>query len=354
MSVIQRLYGTLPEGASVDLFILTNPSGLEARIMTYGATLVALRVPDRFGTAADVVLGFDDLAPYFGDHPYFGGLIGRYANRIADGRFALEGTHHELARNDGCHHLHGGARGFDKVLWNAMSRTTPEGPQVEFSYLSRHGEEGYPGNLGVTVAYTLTDRNELRLDYTATTDRPTVLNLTHHDYFNLAGYGSILDHVLRIAAESFLPVDRGLIPTGERRSARGTPMDFTRPTAIGARLDGDDEQLRYAHGGYDHTWVLERDAAPAVEVYEPTSGRVLTVATTQPGVRFYSGNLLDGSVRGKGGQRYGKHHGFCLEPQHFPNSPNQPDFPSTALLPGQVYRHTTIYGFGVRDWDEPA
>jgi aldose 1-epimerase len=352
MSVIQRLLGTLPEGDSVDLFVLTNPAGLEARIMSYGGTLVVLRVPDRFGTAADVVLGFDDLGPYLGRHPYFGTLIGRYANRIAGGRFSLQGTVYQLTRNDGANHLHGGIRGFDKALWSGMSRTSPEGPQVEFSYLSRHGEEGYPGNLGVTVVYTLTNRNELRIDYTATTDRPTVLNLTHHAYFNLAGYGAIHDHVLRIAAEHFLPVDHELIPTGERRSVRGTPMDFTRPTPVGARIDTDDEQLSFARGGYDHTWVLDRDRpdeAPAVEVYEPGSGRVLTVETTQPGIRFYSGNFLNGSVRGKGGQLYGKHHGFCLEPQHFPNSPNEPDFPSTLLMPGEVYRHTTTYGFGVRE-----
>jgi aldose 1-epimerase len=353
MRIIRQTFGTLPDGTPIDSFVLAHPAGLEARVMSYGGTLISLRAPDRYGALADVVLGFDSLAPYLAGHPYFGSLIGRYGNRIAGGWFQLRGTTYHLARNDGPNHLHGGWKGFDKVVWNAHPKTAPGEVAVELGYLSHHGEEGYPGHLDVTVVYTLTDRGELRIDYTATTDRPTVVNLTQHAYFNLAGSGVILDHVLRLDAERFLPVDRGLIPTGRPRSVRGTPMDFTRPTPIGARIDADDEQLGFAHGGYDHTWVLDRERAggppsPAAEVYEPGSGRVLTVATTQPGIQFYSGNFLDGSLRGKGGQVYGKHHGFCLEPQHFPNSPNEPDFPSTVLLPGDTYRHTTTYGFGVR------
>jgi len=351
MHVTQQTFGTMPDGTPIDLFALTNQGGLEARVMSYGGTLVSLRTPDRYGAVADVVLGFDSLPPYLAGHPYFGSLIGRYANRIAHGIFELHGATYHLAQNNGPNHLHGGWKGFDKAIWSACPKISSQGAQVEFSHLSRDGEEGYPGNLHVTVIYTLTDRNELRIDYTATTDRPTVVNLTNHTYFNLAGTGAILDHVLLLAADHFLPVDATLIPTGAQRSVQGTPMDFTLPTAIGARIDADDEQLRFAHGGYDHTWVLRKDRAArslAAEVYEPASGRVLTVLTTQPGIQFYSGNFLDGSIRGKRGEVYAKHHGFCLETQHFPNSLNEPDFPSTVLVPDETYRSITIYRFDIR------
>jgi aldose 1-epimerase len=310
-----------------------------------------VHAPDRDGEPEDVVLGFDSLAPYLAGHPFFGALIGRYGNRIAGGRFRLNGVEYTLARNDGPNHLHGGPQGFDKVVWRATPREHAGAPALELAYLSRDGEEGYPGNLDVAVVYTLTADSALRIDYQATTDQDTVVNLTNHSYFNLAADGDILAHEIQIAAEHFLPIDATLIPTGERRPVRGTPMDFTRSTAIGARIHADDEQLRLASGGYDHAWVLDKDEGAlglAAEVYDPTSGRVLEVFTTQPAVQFYTGNFLDGSSIGKDGRAYHKHHGFCLETQHFPDSPNQPDFPSTVLKPGEVYRQTTIFRFSAR------
>lgn len=315
--------------------------------MTYGGTLLALRVPDRDGVLGDVLLGFDTLEPYLGEHPYFGALIGRYGNRIARGRFVLDGQTYMLATNNGPNHLHGGPNGFHRQVWEAREAAGTEGSGLALLYRSRNGEEGYPGNLFVTVAYTLTDQDELRIDYTATTDRATIVNLTNHAYFNLAGGGDILGHELELAAARFVPVDPTSIPLGELRPVAGTPMDFTTPTPIGAKLDTSDRQLAYS-GGYDHTWVLDKGDGVlgfAGRLFDPGTGRSMEVHTTQPGVQFYSGNFLDGSLAGKGGVRYQKHAGLCLETQHFPDSPNQPAFPPTVLRPGEEYRHTTIYRF---------
>jgi aldose 1-epimerase len=350
MAIKQDAFGVTPEGVTIERFILTNGNGLEASIITYGGTLTALRVPDRNGTLSDVVLGFDSLESYLGEHPYFGSLIGRYGNRIADGRFTLDGVSYTLARNNGANHLHGGPNGFHRAIWQAQTITSGDGPTLELRYLSRDGEEGYPGNLSVTVRYTLTEQNELRLDYQAQTDQATVINLTNHSYFNLAGNGDILGHQLELLADHFLPVDDNQIPLGQLQPVHGTPMDFTRATPIGARIGEDDEQLR-AGQGYDHTWVLNGGTAQAglaARLYDPSSGRVMEVETTEPGIQFYSGNLLDGSVTGKGGQIYQKHAALCLETQHFPDSPNQPRFPSTVLRPGDTYRQTTAYRFAVQ------
>lgn len=351
MSVTRRVFGATEDGTTVELYTLTNRRGLEAGVMTYGGTLVSLRVPDHAGALADITLGFASLAPYLAGHPYFGALVGRYANRIAGGAFRLGGVTYTLARNNGPNHLHGGLRGFDKVIWRAQPRAEPGAAGVELRYVSRDGEEGYPGTLAATVVYTLTEADELRLDYTATTDRETVVNLSNHTYFNLAGGGDIRGHEVRLFAGRFLPVDESLIPTGELRPVRGTPMDFTAPTVVGERLGAGDEQMRLARGGYDHCWVLDSGGgalARAARVEEPASGRVLEVATTQPAVQFYTGNFLDGSITGRHGRAYAKHAGFCLETQHFPDSPNQPAFPSTLLRPGETYRQTTIFRFGTR------
>jgi aldose 1-epimerase len=345
-------FGSTPDGTAVDLFTLSNGRGAAARIASYGATVVSLQVPDRDGRLDDVVLGFDTLDGYLHHpRPYFGAICGRYANRIRRGQFTLDGREHVLARNDGENHLHGGKRGFDKVVWKARPLPARRGAGVELSYRSPDGEEGYPGNLDVRVTYALTGENALRIDYRATTDRPTLVNLTHHSYFNLdgAGRGDVLAHVLAIRAGRFTPVVEGLIPTGELRSVRGTPMDFTRPTAIGARIDSGDEQLAVA-GGYDHNFVLGRTGARpslAARLASPATGRVMEVLTTEPGVQLYSGNFLDGTVVGKGGRAYGHRFAVCLETQHFPDSPNQPGFPSTVLRPGETYRSTTIYRFSV-------
>ncbi|EEF24768.1 aldose-1-epimerase, putative [Ricinus communis] len=321
---------------------------MEIRIMTYGGTLLSLRVPDRDGRLADVVLGFDSLAPYLGEHPYLGGIIGRYANRIAGGSFSLDGRIYQLTQNEGPNHLHGGTLGFHRQLWRALPQKTRNADQLVLHYLSRDGEEGYPGDLHVEVIYTLTARNELRVDYHAQVDRPTIINLTHHAYFNLGGGDTILDHVLTLTADRYLPVDGLLIPTGELAPVADTPMDFRTPTPIGSRIHEQDAQLLRASGGYDHCWALNSDTGIlAAELYDSFSGRKLHVYTTQPGVQFYSGNFFDGSVVGKEGHAYGKYAGLCLEPQHFPDSPNQPDFPSTVLGPHDFYQHSTIYAFDV-------
>jgi aldose 1-epimerase len=318
---------------------------MEVGITNYGAIVTSIRVPDRSGAFADVVLGFDSLEGYLGKHPYFGAVVGRYGNRIAKGRFSLNGVEYTLARNNGENALHGGLKGFDKQVWTG--REVPGG--VELQYVSKDGEEGYPGTLTATVKYTLTPENELKIEYLAVTDKPTVVNLTSHSYFNLAGegQGDILGHQVTIHADRFTPVDAGLIPTGELRPVEGTPFDFRKPAAIGARIDQADEQLKRG-GGYDHNFVLNSGGgapAMAVRVVEPISGRVMEVLTDQPGVQFYTGNFLDGTIKGKGGKVYRRRYGFCLETQHFPDSPNQPAFPSVVLQPGEPMRSTTIYRF---------
>lgn len=343
-------FGKTADQQAVDLYTLTNASGAEVTIMTYGGTVVSLKVPDRGGKMTDVVLGYDSLDGYLKSSPYFGAIIGRYGNRIGKGTFTLNGHQYTLPKNDGGNTLHGGIKTFDKVVWTAKEVRSKTGVGLSLSYLSRDGEEGFPGNLSVTVVYTLTNGNELKIDYSATTDKTTVVNLTHHSYFNLAGEGSILNHEMMINADRFTPVDSGLIPTGELRSVKGGPMDFTHPARIGARIDAQDEQMILGKG-YDHNWVLNNGAgklALAARAYDPASGRVMEVYTTEPGIQFYTGNFLDGSITGKGGQVYQKRYGFCLETQHFPDSPNKPKFPSTVLKPGQRYRTTTVYKFSAK------
>ncbi|MFN7946423.1 MAG: aldose epimerase family protein [Blastocatellia bacterium] len=348
--ITKQVYGKTADGRSVDIYTLTNDKGIEARIINYGGIVVSLRVPDNKGQMGDVVLGFDDLESYLTKNPYFGALIGRYGNRIAKGRFTLDGKEYKLATNNGENHLHGGIKGFDKQLWKAKPFTTKQGPALELSYVSKDGEEGYPGKLSVTVVYTLTSDNSLRIDYTATTDKDTVVNLTNHSYFNLAGSGDILGHQLVINADKFTPVDAGLIPTGELRNVKGTPFDFTAPHSIGERIEAPDEQIVFGKG-YDHNFVLnnwDKTLRQQVRVYEPTTGRVMEVFTTEPGVQFYSGNFLDGTLTGKGGKVYQRRYGFCLETQHFPDSPNHPNFPTTTLKKGETYRTTTIYRFSAK------
>jgi len=351
-TVSQAPFGKTPDGVPVEIYTLRNGKGMEARIMTYGGIVVSLKVPDRTGKISDVVLGYDNLDGYLANkgNTYFGALIGRYGNRIAKGQFTLDGNTYTLATNNAPNHLHGGVKGFDKVVWQAKSWLTPGGPQLELTYVSKDGEEGYPGNLNVTAVYTITDNNELRVEFTATTDKPTVCNLTHHSYFNFRGSGDVLGHVVYINADKFTPVDSGLIPTGELRPVAGTPFDFRQSTAIGERINSSDEQIKLANG-YDDNWVLNKPAGQlglAARVTEPTSGRVMEVFTTEPGMQFYTGNFLDGSMTGKGGWVYQLRNGFCMEPQGFPDSPNHPDFPATTLRPGETYRNTIIYKFSTR------
>jgi len=341
-------FGKLPDGQAIDLYTLANRNGMKVTITNYGGRVVSLLVPDRAGKVADVVLGFDDLSGYLAQDPYFGALVGRYANRIANGEFRLDGVEYHVPKNDGPNALHGGIRGFDKRVWTAHD-VSKENPSLELTYLSKDGEEGYPGNLSVKVIYTLTETNELQIGYTATTDKDTVLNLTNHSYFNLAGQGSgdILNHQLMINTERFTPINSTLIPTGELRPVDGTPFDFRKPTVIGARINDNNEQLKFGKG-YDHNFVVNHQNAHltlAARVKEPESGRVMEVLTTQPGVQLYTGNFLDGTIHGKGGKVYGYRSALCLETQHFPNSPNQPNFPSAELRPGQTFQETTIYKF---------
>ncbi len=352
---ISRLpFGTTADAKPVELFTLTNAHDVEVRAMTYGATIVWLHAPDREGHLDDIVLGYPTLAGYLAQSPYFGAIVGRYGNRIAKGRFTLDGKAYQLATNNGPNHLHGGVKGFDKVVWSAEPAETDSSATVTFSYVSPAGEEGYPGTLRARVTYTLTDRDELRVDYLATTDQATPVNLTQHSYFNLAGAGTrdILAHELMIAADRYTPVDATLIPTGEIAAVAGTPFDFRTPTAIGARIGQSDVQLQHGKG-YDHNWVLNRAGAAegalvlAARVTEPTTGRTLDVFTTEPGIQFYSGNFLDGTITGKDGRVYQHRYGFCLETQHFPDSPNHPNFPSTILRPGREYRSTTVFQFGI-------
>lgn len=348
----KSVFGTLPDGHAVDLFTLQNAAGMAVKITNYGGAIVSWTAPDRAGKYDDITLGCDSLAGYLKGTPYFGALIGRYGNRIAKGKFSLDSKAYTLAVNNIGNHLHGGIQGFDKVLWAAEPVAGDE-PALKLTYLSKDGEEGYPGNLSVTVVYTLQKDNALKIDYTATTDQKTVVNLTNHAYFNLAGAGKgdILGHELTLNAARYLPVDSTLIPTGERRPVAGTVFDFAKPTAIGARIgDKSDQQIKFG-GGYDHCWVLT-DSTNALKVAalvsEPGSGRVMEVLTTEPAIQFYSGNFLDGTVIGKGGAPCKHRTGFCLETQHFPDSPNQSAFPSTVLKPGETYRTSTVYRFSVK------
>ena len=344
--VTKKSYGTTPEGKNVDLYTLKSDS-VEADIITYGGIIQALRVPDKSGASADVVLGFDSLDGYTGGNKaYFGALIGRYANRIAGGQFTLDGKTYKIPQNDGPNALHGGTKGFDKVVWNA--KEIPHG--VELTYVSPDGDQGFPGTLTAVVRYTLVGK-DLKIDYSAATDKDTVVNLTNHSYFNLAGQGNgdILSDQLKLNASRYTPVDEHLIPSGELASVDGTPFDFRKLTAVGARINDDNDQLKKGHG-YDLNWVLDGGGklSPAAEVYDPSSGRVLEVLTDQPGVQFYSGNFLDGTITGKGGKVYGSRAALCLETQHFPDSPNHPNFPSTELKPGQKYHTVTVFRFSTR------
>jgi aldose 1-epimerase len=344
----------MPDGQKVvELFTLTNTRGVEVRAIAYGGIIVSLKTPDRAARPDDIVLGFDTLGGYLETSPYFGAIVGRFGNRIARGQFTLDGTNYRLAANNGPNHLHGGKRGFDKVVWAGEPFQTHSGAGVVFSYTSPDGEEGYPGTLRARVTYTLTEENALIVDYVATTDKATPVNLTQHTYWNLAGdrQRDVLGHELMINADSFTPVDSNLIPTGVIAPVAGTPFDFRAPVAIGARIDRDDEQLRYGKG-YDHNFVLNRHGAPglvhAARVTEPTTGRSLDIYTTEPAIQFYSGNFLDGSITGKGGQVYHRRFGLALETQHYPDSPNHANFPSTILRPGEQYRSRTVFAFGVR------
>lgn len=342
--------GKTRDGRPVDMYILANAHGLEMRVITYGGIITSLKVPDRLGQLDDIVLGFDTIDGYLKDPPYFGAIVGRYGNRIANAQFVLNGTTYKLAANNGPNHLHGGVNGFDKMIWNAVPGDTPDGLSVTLTRTSADGEEGYPGTLQASVRYTLTDKNELVIDYRATTDKATPVNLTQHSYFNLAGDGGdILDHELTIHASRYTPVDATLIPTGELAPVQGTPFDFQKATTIGAHISADNVQLKNG-GGYDHNWVLDRAGnglQPAARLLDPKSGRTLDVATTEPGLQFYSGNFLDGTITGKGGRVYKHRSGLCLETQHYPDSPNHPTFPSTILQPGQTYSSRTVFTFGV-------
>lgn len=345
-------FGVLQNGTAVELYTLRNARGMQAQIATYGGIVTSLTAPDRAGHFADVVLGYDSLDAYVKNSPYFGALVGRVGNRVSRGRFTLGGIEYALATNNGANSLHGGNIGFDKVVWKVrQSEISPRGPQLTLTYLSKNGEEGYPGNLQVTAVYTLTNDNSLRVDFKATTDKDTVVNLTQHSYFNLRGEGDILDHEVQINADRFTPVDSTLIPTGELKSVTGTPFDFRQSTAIGARIEATDEQLKFGKG-YDHNWVINKSTAGSLAVqatvYEPQTGRVLEVSSTEPGLQFYSGNFLDGSNVGKGGRVYKFRNGFCMEPQHFPDSPNHANFPSVVLKPGETYRNTIVYRFDAR------
>jgi aldose 1-epimerase len=349
--VKKEAFGSMPDGKAVELYTLANLHGIEVRVMTYGGIIVSLKTPDKAGRFADITLGFDTLAGYLANKPYFGALVGRYGNRIANGKFALDGKEYTLAKNNGPNALHGGLKGFDKVVWQAESFQKSAEVGLILKYTSADGEEGYPGTLHVTVTYTLNDRNEFSIDYRATTDKATPINLTNHTYFNLAGEGSgnILGEELMLNADHYTPVDATLITTGKIDSVKGTPLDFTKPTAIGARIHDTFEQMVLA-GGYDHNFVINRQGpglALAARAYDPSSGRVLEVDTVEPGVQFYTGNFLDG-VPGKHGHIYKARDAFCLETQHYPDSPNKPEFPSSILRPGKTYHTTTVWRFSTR------
>jgi aldose 1-epimerase len=348
MSLDEKVFGRMPEGTSVKLYTLKNGNGMVVKITEYGALITELHSPDGNGKAGNVVLGFDNLDRYLKGHPFFGAIAGRVANRIADGRFTLEGKEYTLAKNNGPNHLHGGLKGFDKKVWKSKPiPATAHEVAVEFSCFSPDGEEGYPGNLTLSVVYTLTDKNELRIEYKATTDKATPVNFTNHSYFNLAGSGDILGHELWLAADNYTPTDEGLIPTGEIRSVKGTPLDFTQPITIGMRFN----ETGLKPAGYDHNFVLnggDKSLALAARVSEPKTGRVMEVLTTEPGVQLYTANHMDGTITGVGGVSYPRHGGFCLETQHFPDSINKPNFPSVVLRPGATFKSTTVYRFSVK------
>jgi aldose 1-epimerase len=348
-TISQAPFGKTADGTSVEIYTLRNVRGCEARIMTYGGIVVSLKVPDKNGNFGDVVLGYDNFDDYVKNSPFFGALVGRYGNRIAKGKFTLAGKEYTLAVNSGANNLHGGPVGFDKRVWKATALLTADGPVLKLNYLSQDGDQGFPGNLNVTATYTLTADNGLLLTYTATTDKPTLCNLTQHSYFNLAGKGDVLNYLVYINADKFTPVDKALIPTGELKPVEGTPFDFRKPTAIGARINADNEQIKFGNG-YDHNWVINKPPGKlglVARVTDPTSGRVMEVLSTEPGVQFYTGNFLDGYT-GKGGWVYKNRSGLCFEPQHYPDSPNHPQFPSAELKPGQTYQNTIIYRFSVQ------
>ncbi|RAV29288.1 aldose epimerase family protein [Sinomicrobium soli] len=351
-SVSKEKFGTLPDGKEVDRYTLTNANGISMKVMTYGGIITSLQTPDKNGEQGDIVLGFDSLEGYLQKGvPYFGAVIGRYGNRIAKGKFELDGKTYTLATNDGPNHLHGGKKGFDKVVWTASEKKTDHGVALQLEYLSKDMEEGYPGNLKATVTYTLTDDNELQVDYQATTDKKTVVNLTQHSYFNLApGTATILDHEVTLHADAFLPVSNTLIPTGELRPVEGTPFDFRKGKKVGQDIGQEDQQLEYG-GGFDHCWVLNgagEGLEKAASLYDASTGRLMEVFTTEPAIQFYSGNFLDGSLTGKNGEKYVHRSGLCLETEHYPDAPNQPDFPSTVLNPGEEYHTTTVFRFSVK------
>jgi aldose 1-epimerase len=346
--VKKSVFGKTKDGREAHLFTLSNKSGMQVIISDFGGTVVSIKVPDRNGKIGDVVHGYDTLDGYQQGTASFGATVGRYANRIGGAKFSLDGKEYTLEKNNGENHLHGG---FNKVLWDAQPGASKAGPSLKIHYLSKDGEENFPGNLSVTVVFTLTDANELKIEYTATTDKKTVLNLTNHSYFNLAESGAILNHQLTLKASRFTPVDAGMIPTGELRPVAGTPFDFRQATAIGARIEQDDEQLKLGHG-YDHNWVLDAgmkaEPSLAAILYEPTTGRVVEAWTTEPGIQIYTSNFLDGTSHGKGDNKYERRSAVCLETQHFPDSPNHPDFPTTTLAPGKEFHSTTIYKFSVK------
>jgi aldose 1-epimerase len=346
MKMDRMPWGSTADGSKAHLYVMENEGGLKVTVSDYGGAVASVLAPDRNGALGEVVLGFDTFEEYLASKAYMGCIVGRYANRIAGARFKIDGVEHSVTRNHGAHHLHGGTRGFDKVVWEARKAVDSESARLGLSYRSVDGEEGYPGNLDAWVTYTLNDAGELRIDYRAETDRATVVNLSNHTYFNLACGGTVLGHELMIDADLFTPVDSELIPTGETRRVDGAPVDFKGPRRVGERITEPNEQLRHA-GGYDHNYVLNKGGDPAVALHDPDSGRVLEVSTTQPGVQLYTGNFLDGSEGGRG-RNYTRHAGLCLETQHFPDSPNQPGFPSTVLRPGETYEHSTVFRFSVR------
>ena len=348
-SVKKELFGKLKTGEEVFAYTLQNKAGMQAKIINFGATLVSLTAPDKNGKYEDVTLGYDNINDYAEGTSYFGAIVGRYGNRIGKGKFTLDGKEYQLTINNGENHLHGGIKGFNKVIWNAEPETTDSTQSLKLTYLSPDGDQGYPGNLNITVVYTLHENNSLEIDYSATTDKPTILNPTHHSYFNLTGNvdNTILNHELKIDADYITPVDKGLITTGKLEKVEGTPFDFRTFHKIGERINDKDQQLEYGMG-YDHNWVLNNyngSVREVAELYEPVSGRLMQVFTDQPGLQFYSGNFLDGTIKGKGGKMYKHRTGLCLETQHYPDSPNKPDFPSARLNPGDTYKQTTIYHF---------